>query len=223
MTKPEMIKTDFCEGDSISESIRNTKDYSKFRFQRGNRKIQGKNYRKLKREVRKRNLLRYFPILVTPSGLIVDGQHRFVIARELGVSIHYVMMPKEEGIELTSTNNDTGDNWDLENFLYAFSPKSRDYANLALLLERYPALSLGTVLNVMGYSKIRGVNTFKKGDFVFDAGIKEIARLSKELNHSYSIIFLKALKKALDDNVYRAPKALKRAGSIQEYLKQLTK
>jgi len=200
-----------------------TKDYEQFTFQAGNRTIDDQNLRLLKRRIRKRNLLRYFPILVTPSGIIVDGQHRFIIARQLKLAIYYLVMSKEEEIELTADINSSSSTWELEDYLTALASKYPDYNELELLLERYPKLNLKTILAVLGYSKVVGINKFKKGEFIFEAVLKKLARESSKLDHSYSMTFLRALKNSIDDSTYKLPKKVIKASSVQGYYEQLSK
>ncbi|NQZ55886.1 MAG: ParB N-terminal domain-containing protein [Lentisphaeraceae bacterium] len=209
--------------DNSGSAGNGTKNYSMFYFQSGNRPIDPENLRSLKSKIRKRNLLRFFPIVVSPDGTIIDGQHRLKIASALNLTIYYFVMEKEESIHITTSINSDKSSWTLENYLKAFSDNNTHYANLTFFLEKYSSISLKTVLNIMGYSKVIGINKFKKGELIFNPIINKVARESAKLAHSNSTVFLKALMRAIEEKNYKAPKKLTRVNSTSQYYQQIIK
>ena len=70
-------------------TLHETKNYDYFYYINGNRNIDSKKVKKLENSIRESGLL--LPVLVTDDGGILDGQHRFVALRRLGLPVHYVV------------------------------------------------------------------------------------------------------------------------------------
>lgn len=73
--------------------LRATKDYQLFSVSKHNREINPSHLRKLKPSMQEYGWIPAFPMLVrrTAKGLeILDGQHRFSVARELGLAVWFV-------------------------------------------------------------------------------------------------------------------------------------
>jgi len=67
-----------------------TKDYDKFVFRADNRaKIDHHHVERLKSSILSRNLLDMRPIIINEDWEVIDGQHRLLAARELGLDIYY--------------------------------------------------------------------------------------------------------------------------------------
>src|ERR1700687_3948149 len=79
--------------------IYSTYNYDLFNNHYLNRKPQKRQLEKLRKSMREGNLLPIRPLLVTHSNDanfkfdIIDGSHRFLIARELGYKIYYMVVP----------------------------------------------------------------------------------------------------------------------------------
>ncbi len=70
--------------------IHKTKDYNQFIFREDNRaKISQAHVERLAQSIASRNLLEFKPILVKAAMEIIDGQHRFLAAKKLGIEIYY--------------------------------------------------------------------------------------------------------------------------------------
>ena len=73
-------------------SLGETSDYKKFNWRDSNREINDKNVKKLVKDIQERGL--QSPIVVNENYEIIDGQHRFVALRQLGMVIHYIISRK---------------------------------------------------------------------------------------------------------------------------------
>lgn len=73
-------------------AIKSTKEYDKFSYYKGNRRVNSAHLKSLVVSISKRNLLEHNPILVNEKNVVIDGQHRLEAARELGIPIYYVVV-----------------------------------------------------------------------------------------------------------------------------------
>lgn len=78
--------------------LQKTSNYSRFKFMKGQRPINmlSPECRALKKSMEQYGYLPAFPVMVRPNGsagnfVIVDGQHRFSVAKELGLDVYYVI------------------------------------------------------------------------------------------------------------------------------------
>ena len=90
---------------SDKPKLRSTKDYTLFSVSDSNRGINPRHVRKLKISMTAYGWIAAFPMLVhrTDKGLeIVDGQHRFFVAKELGIAVWFVEL--EDGYDVARIN-----------------------------------------------------------------------------------------------------------------------
>ncbi len=71
--------------------IFSTIDYESFKFAHFNRDINSANLEKLEKLNRKEFKLHLFPILCSKDKTIIDGQHRFSLAKKLGAPVYYII------------------------------------------------------------------------------------------------------------------------------------
>ncbi len=71
--------------------IYSTKDYGYLILDCKNRPVDRKRVDLLKEAIQQNNALHLFPIIVNQQRHIVDGQHRYTAAKELGVEIYYII------------------------------------------------------------------------------------------------------------------------------------
>lgn len=71
--------------------IHKTMEYDKFSFDPTNRKIDNAKVKHLSEDIKKKNLLAFYPLVVTPNLVIRDGQHRFCAARILNFPFYYIV------------------------------------------------------------------------------------------------------------------------------------
>ena len=115
MTKaPTMIKRTKSDG-----VIYKTKKYDIFKKQKGNRPVKPCDFESLHSKIEARNLLKYFPVLINELYEVIDGQHRVDVARALGLTVFYMMIPDAD-LVTTKDINVTGKKWTREDFLNSF-------------------------------------------------------------------------------------------------------
>lgn len=121
-----------------SENVYRTKDYGKkdeetygkFKFIKGNRAIDKLHVNQLiHRFETYGDLLDQFPIEVTKSGEILDGQHRLSAAREANKYIYYKIV--EGNIDTVIVGNSGKKNWSWRDFLNSYAERgNKNYQNL---------------------------------------------------------------------------------------------
>jgi hypothetical protein len=124
-----------------------TKDYSIFSQASGNRKINPVHVIRLKNSFNKHYLL--CPISVNEKYEIIDGQHRFEAAKELGLPIYY-FITEGYGLKEIKTLNTNMSNWEKEDHLQAFCNAGYvEYLQLRHFKDKYPHFSLSTCIAIM--------------------------------------------------------------------------
>lgn len=152
-----------------------TKDYSKFKFLKGNRAIKEK--RSLIESIEKSGIL--VPIDVNEKFEIIDGQTRFLIARKLNKSIPYIIskgLNLDDVIELNSTIK----TWKIGDFIRKYSMDGmNEYKKLQFIVKKYKNISPFSLISLaMGNKHYDGNSQelVKTGQFSF-YNYKEFIRL----------------------------------------------
>jgi len=127
--------------------INQTKAYDLFSKIIGNRNINQKKIERIMADINAGlNLLPYCPILVYTEGNnlnIVDGQHRFEVAKQLNIPIFYVIA-SELNLKQIAMLNSRQDKWTQSDFLRCYiNIGISDYVVLDKFLKTY-AIGLGS-------------------------------------------------------------------------------
>ncbi len=122
--------------------VYSTTDYSKFQFEKTNRDLG--SLKKLKEVAETVGFLT--PILVNKEFIIIDGQHRFSVARDLKIPIKYIVLEnagKEEIISLNTTNKQ----WSALDFIELYAKEGvEDYVQL-LDLYKMRIMPISTMIS----------------------------------------------------------------------------
>ena len=97
--------------------IRKSYNYDDFSFINGNRNVIKGKVGKLVKSIKQLDLTMYNPILVTKTGKIVDGQHRFEACKELNLPIYYVVIDDQKANEAMILLNRYQSQWRQLDFL----------------------------------------------------------------------------------------------------------
>lgn len=150
-------------------NIYKTFKYDVFKFVKGNRKPNKKNYSKLVKSMKEEQLI--LPICVNDKFEIIDGQHRFSACRDLGLPVYYYMV-NNYGIEQVKRANIVSSNWRKEDYLHLFLEENdEDYVEFNSIIENYD-ITISNLLKV--FALIQGKNVaavsyeFENGTFVLD-------------------------------------------------------
>lgn len=220
--------------------IQKTKDYKQFKFLDLNREIYPSHVENLVKSIGKRNLLEYIPLLVDKDMRVLDGQHRLMAAKKLGVDVYYVVLDDLtiEDIILLNINHRR---WGTDDYLnYYVKQGLEDY----LVLERFSkqneiSIRLAMIL-LSGFQDSKketvSYHSFKSGLFkVADEEgasetIKKLFILRRFVNNDgwrqrefvYALrhIIDKGLFDHLVSNLEDSGVKLERVPSVREYLRQ---
>lgn len=122
-----------------------TNDYDRFKFLDGNRNVE--SIKQLKESIKRFGYLPV-PILVNGDFFIIDGQHRVVVCRELGLPIYYIVANNISLSECVSLNIGRK-NWSIKNYVHAYATTSEDYVRFELLMQQFPVYTSDVIYTAM--------------------------------------------------------------------------
>ena len=141
-----------------------TKNYSKFVFSKENREIKTKTVLAIKESMTRFGFIPGRPVLITKEWLIVDGQHRFLAARDLGIEVEFEILEGDH-IDQMILLNSTQSNWSLEDYINSYANQNIDcYRRLLKFKEKYE-LNLSSAINILFGAGVSSAN-IRKGDIL---------------------------------------------------------
>lgn len=121
-----------------------TTNYAMFSLMKGNRKINPAHKARLKKSMQQRYLIS--PILVNELMEIIDGQHRFFAAKELGLPIYYYIIDGYRWAEIQRLNTNMK-NWGKTEYLEAYCDMGyAPYITLKNVWQKYPEFNLTSLI-----------------------------------------------------------------------------
>lgn len=118
-------------------TILKSNDYDKFQLLDWNRPIQHDHVLSLKMNMQQDGYDNAYPIKVSRSLEIIEGQHRFLAAKEAGVEVHYVITDEEVGQSILKHQTLTKF-WRKDDFLHHWKQRGNPhYLSLHQLITRY--------------------------------------------------------------------------------------
>ncbi len=174
-----------------------TKNYRLFQRHEGeNRKLDIGRHKKLVESMRNYGFLQCFPIVVYRNEkgvfIIKDGQHRHLIAEELGLPVAYV---EEKADFDVAEINCTAKVWLLQDYVERFAAKGNsDYSEVLEFSSRF-GVAIGHALKMLGgttdFSNVResvlcGKYKIKDRDWAYSVAslYSQLAALNKEVKTS---------------------------------------
>lgn len=152
--------------------IEKTSDYDKFKTIIGNRVISKSHTSKLMSSIVTRNLLENNPIIVNDGMEVIDGQHRLMAAKNLGLPIYYT---KSVGTTIPDVQllNSTNKTWTMEDFCNSYIGQgNRNYQELLDFTKMYKIkMSTAIIMLTFGpyftftHKRRMTVGDFKLGRF----------------------------------------------------------
>lgn len=147
--------------------IKHTNDYDLFHFNPANRKLVPATLRELRVQIRKKNMLHLKPILVDKKMNIVDGQHRYTVAKEFGLTIYYIVgdVNDKEMLELNANQKSLVLNDYLDSYVAQGSP---EYITVRDFVQRHNIMLYAAISLLAGrksQANAELVKTFKSGEF----------------------------------------------------------
>lgn len=158
--------------------LESTSDYDRFKIMSSNRKTHNAHIRRLVRSMEENpGLFKHRPILVNDAMFIIDGQHRFEAARQLGIPVWYMVAP-ELTIKDTQAMNQTQRNWGPMDFARSHaSLGSKPYQEYLKFREDFPHWEHGVTMNLLTHTNNQGAGS--RINEKFKAGKLEIENLDE--------------------------------------------
>lgn len=143
-----------------------TNDYSKFKFRKDNRdKIDFQHVKRLVNSIKEKNLLQFQPVLINADWEILDGQHRILAARELGVEVYYEQRNDLKPEDIIRIN--IAKAWTKDDYLNFYKQNGySEYITLSEFCQNH-ALGVSVSLRILGKGSRKDGIEFQMGKFKF--------------------------------------------------------
>jgi hypothetical protein len=146
--------------------IQFTTQYGKFSFIGGNRKVNSRNLNALRKSMEQEMLMS--PIIVNEKYEIIDGQHRFLVRKEMGKEIPYIIM-HGYGLEQVHTLNSISKIWGNKEYLEGYAGLGNvNYIKFREFQQKH-RLSILSALSVLRDTALAGNHVrmyeFRNGNF----------------------------------------------------------
>lgn len=218
--------------------VQQTTNYDQFSFIENNRETNRGHVEALKTAFEEMgNLTQVQPILVNDRFQIIDGQHRFIAAMELGTPIFFTVV-SGLGVSEARNMNILHRRWGVMDYARSYAlGGDKNYQKYLNLLEDYGYVHTITLEYVYG-GDLKGIfKKFREGDFVLEdekgarerldklALVHEVTALAKTA--PFARAFLKAMKvedfsvKHFIKKVQLHPDILQRMSGIADNLRMI--
>lgn len=182
----------------LQKSPIKTTNYSLFKFRNDNRDggVKRAHVHKIKTSIRQRNLLEFMPIVVNDQFEIIDGQHRCVAAKELGLPIYYVIQPNFKIADIPLFN--VQKNWGMADFMnYYIKNNYAEYLKLENFMKK-EGITITTALRLLKGNTDQTKDDFKNGKFVMpdDDIVQEVELCRLTMGYLSKIVGTKSWHKS---------------------------
>lgn len=195
-----------------------TKNYGLFKFHNQNRQIKRSNIEKIKKSINKYGLM-LNPIIVTKEFYILNGQHRFLACKELGLPIVFIA-DKNASIDMIHIYN-SGLSWDYEDSLnFYVKSGNENYIKINNICKEFKItawsfLSFYYKFTPFGFEEIKSI--FSSGNLIikdieiqkanaFLIKLKDFKKYDKYTNRS----FISAFKEITEQSKYNHDRMIER-------------
>lgn len=208
-------------------------EYSKFNMIKGNRTLDMNKIKKILADIeRGTNLLQYCPIICVEKNKkleIVDGQHRFVVAKKLKQPVHYIIGTALTLYDIAKMNSNT-EKWKTTDFINCYKELgNKNYIKLELFLKDYPGLSALNAISLLNSGKLETngkcffLDDFHRGQFVIktEDAARSILDIAASFKHDakFSRYFLQAIIKIINAGVFSIDELVTRVNDNIETLR----
>lgn len=145
--------------------IQKSKNYDIFKTLTGNRELNISHKEKLKKSFKENYLIS--PIIINEKYEIIDGQHRFNAARELGYYVYYILIEgySLEEVKMLNTNSK---NWKREDYLNAYCDLGfEEYIKFKKFYNDIQEFTIGSAERIAAGHQSDNMADFRNGKFKF--------------------------------------------------------
>lgn len=166
----------------VENVVQVSRNYNKFDLMINNREVVRGHVEALKKAFQEiGNLTRVQPILVNERFQIIDGQHRFIVAKELEEPV-YFMVQRGLGIKDARQMNILHRGWTLDDYAKSYALTDPNYKQYLEVREDYGFGHSTTLLYIVGEETKGMFSDFRNGEFVMIDLPAARARLDKLAN-----------------------------------------
>ena len=145
-----------------------TTKYSLFRYLEGNRALDRVNLKRVKDSIEQEYLIN--PIIINEKFEIIEGQHRFEAAKELGLPIYFIQVDGY-GLKQTHRLNTISKKWDYLEFAYSYANLGNENYKLFLEFKNKYKFDVRGVIGILGEKSSGGqygkhIEKFARGEFI---------------------------------------------------------
>jgi hypothetical protein len=138
-------------------------DYGLFKMISGNRDLNESKINRIMKDINEGiDVLKYYPIQVKENNgrlEIIDGQHRFFIAKKLGRAVYYIVMKEDRSLFDIAKINSNTEKW-----------KTRDFINCYVNLDNSNYKDLDEFMRKYGLSATLAVKLLEEGEVGYGSG-----------------------------------------------------
>lgn len=177
-----------------SNQVQVSNDYSKFKTLIGNRKQNEIHIKRLVSSFKQRYL--FSPIIVNEKMQIIDGQHRFLAAKQLNLPINFLVV-EGYGLEEVQILNTNSANWKKQDYLKAYCDLGVEpYLQMRQFMLDFPAFGVAIAEmiltdNVNGENKQLVIDKVNMRMMGFQNGELNIPNLSKAYETAEKVLMFK--------------------------------
>lgn len=219
--------------------ILQTTDYSQFKFILANRDQARGHIENLKKGFEERgNLTQVQPLLVNENMEVIDGQHRLIAARELGIPVYYTVYP---GLRIGDARslNILHRSWTTDDYARSYAAAGdTNYQRYLNLLENF-GFNHSITLHAIKGAERSIFKLFREGEFTMTneeensakTKLEALQRTEELVPFAHQIYFAEAYLDVLDvpgfderqmlRKLAAHPARLQRLGSVDDYKRML--
>lgn len=145
-----------------------TNTYDVFKFRTDNRPVNKKHVQDLVNSIKSHNLLELQPITINGDMEILDGQHRLLAAKQLGVDIYYQIEKKLTSADIITMN--ISKSWGAADYVnYYVKNGHLEYQRLESFMKEH-GISLRVAMHLLLGASLDKKAEFRLGKFKFPEG-----------------------------------------------------
>jgi len=169
--------------------VHTTTDYSMFKSIDGNRNLNLLHINRLKKSMQEQYL--FTVIVVNENYEIIDGQHRFHAIRDLGLPLHYVIMPGYSLLQVQILNANSS-NWSTQDYLEAYCNLGyEDYIRLNDFLNKYKLnISIGASILIGNTTGTAGMKAGAPFEFFKHGTLKVSDKQVRDASKFMDMLYL---------------------------------
>lgn len=208
-----------------------TKEYGRFKWLKGNRSLSETKIKKIMNAVESGvNILKYAPIIVNENMEIIDGQHRFMVCKQLKENVFYVIQ-RDADLSIVPIINSNSQNWKKKDYLNSYVDLGKAaYVVVQQLIEEYPGLAIPVACSLVHEGKANGTDSrdaFTDGQLQskFAGDATALLNMAREftgyITNPYSRRFLEALELLSKSDKYEQEVMLNKLNESERRIQEI--